>query len=111
MTLTLKIYTDETLTEVERVVNVDKLKIPYRAAMLIIGSLKNIDIKNNYDLFGALINCIDEIDPIIKATFGISDNELERVDVTELGAVGMELYKWAIGKVQNLQGGGIQKNA
>lgn len=110
MNLTLNIYTDETLATVERAVTVDQLKIPYRAAMLIIGSLKSANLNNQDDLFSVLLDCVDEIDPIIKATFGITDDELARVNITELGAVGMELYKWGIDKVKNMKGSN-QKNA
>lgn len=111
MNLTLNIYTDESLSTVEKAVSVDQLKIPYRAAMLIIGSLKNANLNNQDDLFNVLLDCIDEIDPIIKATFGITEDELARVNVTELGAVAMELYQWGIDKVKNMKGGSNQKNA
>ena len=110
MTLSLKIYTDETLTTVEKVASVDQLKIPYRAAMLIIGSMKNANLNNQDDLFTVFLDCVDELEPIIKATFGITDDELNRINVTELGAVAMELYKWGIDKVKNMKGSN-QKNA
>lgn len=110
--LSLNVYTDETLQKIRETKTVDSLKIPYRAAMLIIGSLKGTDLKNEEDLFNMFINCADELDPVIKATFGLTDNDLLCIDIVELIDVGRELYKWGIDKVNSLtKGEANQKNA
>ena len=110
MNLVLNIYTDETLTDVKRVAEADRLKIPYRVAMYIAQSLDKLDVKNDNDLLNFIGENIDKLDKIIKATFGVTDNELDCVDVAELGAVAMELYKWGIDKINSLKGG-QEKNA
>lgn len=110
MNLVLNIYTDETLTEVKRVAEADRLKIPYRVAMYIAQSLDKLDVKNDNDLLNFVGENIDKLDKIIKATFGVTDTELDCVDVSELGAVAMELYKWGIDKINSLKGG-QEKNA
>ena len=110
--LKLNVYTDETLMKIKETKSVDRLKIPYRAAMLIIGSLKGADLKNNEDLFELFINCADELDPVIKATFGLTDDDLLCVDAIEVIDVGRALYQWGIDKIKGLSNGEAdQKNA
>ena len=104
MKLVLNIYTDDTLREIKRVAEADQLKVPYRVAMYIGQSLDNLDLKNEDDIFKFVTGSLDKIDKIIKATFGVTDTELECVDVAELGAVAVELYKWGIGKLNSLKG-------
>ena len=104
MNLVLNIYTDDTLTEIKRVAEADRLKIPYRVAMYIGQSLDTLDLKNEDDIFNFVTGSMDKMDKVIKATFGVTDTELDCVDVAELGAVGVELYKWGIEKLQSLKG-------
>lgn len=110
MDLKLNIYTDDSLTEVKRVVEADRLKIPYRVAMYIGQSLETIDFRDENDIFKFVTNSLDKVDKIIKATFGVTDSELECIDIAELGAAAFELYKWGIGKLNGLRGNGT-KNA
>lgn len=104
MKLVLNIYTDDTLTEVKRVAEADRLKVPYRVAMYIGQSLDTVDLKNEDDIFKFVTGSLDKLDKIVKATFGVTDTELECVDVAELGAVAVELYKWGIDKINSLKG-------
>lgn len=105
MNLKLKVYTDDTLTEVKRVAEADGLRVPYRVAMYIGMSLETLDIKDNDSIFKFVTGNLDKLDKVIKATFGVSDTELDCVDVAELGAVGVELYKWGVEKLRSLKGG------
>ena len=105
MKLVLNIYTDDTLTEVKRVAEADRLKIPYRVAINVAQSIESLDIKNENDLVNFLGKNLDKVDKVIKATFGVTDTELECVDVTELGTVAMEIYKWGFEKINSLKGG------
>lgn len=104
MKLVLNIYTDDTLTELKRQAEADRLKIPYRVAMYIGQSLDSLDLKNENDILNFVSGNLDKLDKIIKATFGLTETELECVDVAELGAVGVEIYKWGIEKLQSLKG-------
>ena len=110
MTLKLNIYTDETLTHIDRVAQADKLKIPYRAAMQIIQSLDGLNIDNSEKIIGILTKNITQVDKIIKATFKISDSELDLINSGELINVCKQLYSWAIGKINNLKGENSSKN-
>ena len=104
MKLVLNIYTDDSLTEIKRKAEADRLRVPYRVAMYIAQSLDTVDLKNEDDILKFVTGSLDKLDKIIKATFGVSDIELECVDVAELGAVAVELYKWGIDKLNSLKG-------
>lgn len=105
MKLVLNVYTDDTLTEIKRVVEADKLRVPYRVALYVAQTLDTVNFKNEDELFKFIVNSLDKVDKIIKATFGVTETELECVDVMELGAVGVEIYKWAVDKISALNGG------
>ena len=109
MKLVLNIYTDENLNEVKRVVEADRLKIPYRVLTYIGESLQTVDLDNTNDLFNFVVFNIDKLDKVIKATFGVSETEMECIDVMELGNVALELYKWGVDKFKSL--GANSKNA
>lgn len=110
MRLALNIYTDDTLTEVKRTAEADKLKIPYRVAMYIVSSLDRVDINNENDILKLITSGTEQVDKIIKATFAVTDTELECVDASELVNVAIELYKWALEKFTSLKGSNA-KNA
>ena len=111
MKLVLNIYKDETLTEIKRVAEADKLKIPYRVAINIISSLEGLDIQSDNDLIKLLGGSAEKVDKIIKATFGVSELELDCIDAGELGTVIIELYKWAMDKLQSIKQGDNSKNS
>lgn len=104
MNYTLTIYSDDTYTEIERVVEVDELKIPYRVAMTIIGTLDDIDINDTDDLIKWLSGNVGLVDRVIKATFHVSDSELERIDAMEIIETVKDLYRWTINKVNDIHG-------
>ena len=104
MNLLLKIYTDETLTEVKRVAEADRLKIPYRVAIHLIESLDKVNLNSEADLINLVGSSASHVDKIVKATFGLSELELDYVDAGELGAVAVELYKWAMEKIKTIKG-------
>jgi hypothetical protein len=112
MKLILNVYKDDTLTELSRTVEAERVKIPYRVAIYVAKSLDGVSLKNEDDIFNFVINSLDKLDKIIKATFGLSESELECIDALELGNVGVEIYKWAIAKFKELKAqGDNSKNA
>ena len=111
MNLKLNIYTDESLTEIKRVVEADELKIPYRVSMNIINSLEGVSVTDNDALISFIGKSIDKLDKIIKATFGVTESELDCINATELVTVGVELYNWALGKMNKFNGGNSSKNS
>lgn len=102
MDLVLNIYTDDNLTEIKRTVEADRLKIPYRVAIFLIQSLDGVEIHSDDELLKFITTNIDKLDKIVKATFSISDSELECVDGGELISVLKALYQWGLDKVNGL---------
>lgn len=110
MSLTLNIYSDESMTEVKRVAEADKLKIPYRVATYIIQSLDTVDITNDTDLLKFVTSNVGMVDKILKATFALSDSELDCVDGAELVEVIKDLFSWGLAKINSLKSGNAEKN-
>lgn len=108
--LSLKIYTNDEFTEVKRIVETDELKIPYRVTKYVAEALQGNSVTNEDALYNFVINSMDKLDKIIKATFGVSELELEYIDTMELVDVGMEIFKWAKDKFAGLKGA-TSKNA
>lgn len=100
--LKLNIFTDETFTEIGRTIEVDKIKIPYRTAMYLVQSLDKLQSGTEHEIMEFCTNNTDKIDKIIKATFGVSEHELDLVDGMELIQVIKELYSWIKDKIQGL---------
>lgn len=104
MSLSLNIYKDDSLTEIKKVAEAEQVKIPYRVAVAIISSLEGVDIKNETDLINFITGSVDKVDKIIKATFGLSEADMECIDVADLVPVAMDLYKWAMDKIKGIKG-------
>lgn len=104
MSLVLNIYTNDELKEIKRVAEAERLKIPYRVAIYIIGALEDLDLDNDNDLIKLVSGSIDKLDKIIKATFKVSESELDCIDGAELVSVGVELFKWGMDKVKDIKG-------
>ena len=111
MELKIVVYTDDTLSVVKRVVEADRLKIPYRVTGYLMKSMENLSLDDKEGLFNFITGNTEVLDKIIKATFGVTDNELECIDTTELVSVGMEIYSWGIEKIKNMKQGNNSKNA
>lgn len=104
MKLTLKIYEDETLNNVKRVAEADRLKIPYRVSIYLIQCLDEVNFDDEMELLKFVTGNVEKLDKIVKATFGVSENELDCVDGGELMTMLKELYAWLMEKVKGLNG-------
>lgn len=104
MNFKLNVYEDESLSAVKRVAEADSVKIPYRVAMSLINSLDGVSMDDNASLLKVVTGNTEKLDKIIKATFGVSETELDCVDAGELGAVAVELYRWAMDKIKDIKG-------
>jgi len=108
--LKLTVYTDDCLREIKKTVEADRLKIPYRVALYVAQSLDETTFKDKDKIFNYITDNLDKVDKIVKATFGLSETEMECIDLMELGSVGTEIFKWAIEKINSLKGDN-EKNA
>lgn len=109
MNCKLTVYTDDTFTEIDRVVEADGLKIPYRTSMIIIKTLEDVDMQDSEDLTEWFMNNIELLDKIVKATFHVSNAELDCIDAIEMVAVAKELYQWTIEKIKGIRGDSSKK--
>ena len=110
MHLKLTIYTDDELREVKRIAEADELKIPHRVTGYLLKSMENLSVDDTEGMFNFIAGNMDLVDKIIKATFGVTELELDCINTTELVTVGMEIAKWVIDKVRNLKQGNYSKN-
>lgn len=110
MNLKLTVYTSDELREVKRVVEADELKIPYRVTGYLLQSMENLTLDDKEGMFNFIAGNTEILDKIIKATFGVSELELECINTTELVSVGMEIAKWVMDKVNGLKRGNNSKN-
>ena len=110
MNLVLNIYTDDELTEIKRVAEADRMKIPYRVSMYLIKSLEGIDVNNQNEILNFIGKSTDKLDKVIKATFKVSESELECIDTMDLVPIATELYNFAIEKIKGIKQGDNSKN-
>lgn len=100
--LKLNLYKDDSFTEIERTVEVDKIKIPYRTAVLIIGSLDQLKDGDEESILNFITHHTELMDKIVKATFGVGENDLDKIDIMELVTLIRELFTWAKGKMHEI---------
>lgn len=110
MHLVLNVYTDDSLTEVKRQAEAEELKIPYRVITYVAQAFDTVDFKNENEIFDFIIKSMDKVDKILKATFGLSELELECINAAELVPVVKEIFAWATGKINGLKNGDDSKN-
>lgn len=110
MLLKLNVYKDDTLAEVKRTVEADRLKIPYRVAVTVVEMLDDIDLDNRNQTVHFVAGNIDKVEKIIKATFGITDSEIECIDIIEMKDLAKEIVSWVMDKYSELNGGDDVKN-
>ena len=117
MELRLNIYKDESFTEIKRTCSVDRLRVPYRVAMYVAQMLDKVeDLTDEKQVMKLIASSGDYLTKVVKATFGVSETELECVDIGEMYDVGMELYRYAVERFKSLTGsqdpntGGPEKN-
>lgn len=105
MELKLNVYADEAFSEVKRVCKADRVRIPYRVGIYVAQTLDQVDdITDEKQILKIVTGSTDQITKVIKATFKVSESELECVDIGEMYDVAMELYRYAIEKFQSLKG-------
>ena len=98
----LKIYTDETMTEIREVKTCSRIKIPYRVGQYVINLISNMDLKDNDKVLHAVLDSEKQITAVVQATFGLKDEDLEYVDLMELGDVAKEIVGYVVQKMADM---------
>ena len=103
----LRIYNDEFLGTVQEERVVDELKIPYRTADAVLDALSDIDLEkvDEYKILSVALKNKHHITTIVRATFGLSEEELGRVNILEMGALAKEIIRYVMGQVAQLNQG------
>lgn len=104
--LELKIYTDEFLTEVQEIRKVDGLRVPYRTADAVMDMLAELDFQNidEYKVINLVLKNKQHITTVVRATFGLTEDELTRVDIMEMYGLAKEAVRYVMGQIATMGG-------
>ena len=111
--LKLKIYKDEFLTDVQEIRTVEAMKIPYRTADAVLDMLADIDFKNvdEYKVISLVLKNKQHVTTVVRATFGLSEEELGRINILDLRALAKEIAQYVLAQMAELGGGETDPNA
>lgn len=100
----LTIYTDESMSAVREVREVARMKIPYRTGQHVINMLENLDLENmsGEAVLGMVLKNEYHLTRVVRATFGLAEEDLECVDVVELGDLAREIVSYVVQKMADL---------
>lgn len=100
----LTIYTDESMTAVREVREVPRMKIPYRTGDAVTDMLADLDLDKMSEtaIFGMVLKNKHHITAVVRATFGLSEEDLAYIDLMELGDVAKEIIAHVIGELAKL---------
>jgi hypothetical protein len=98
----LTLYTDASFCEVREVREVPRIKIPYRVGQYVVKMIQELDLTNTDQIFQAALGAEDHVTAVVRATFGLSDEDLDCVDLMELSDLAKEVVGFVLGKMAEL---------
>ncbi len=100
----LTIYTDGSMTQAREVREVPRMKIPYRTATAVLNMLAGLDLENMNEMaiLGMVLNNEKHITAVVRATFGLAEEDLEYIDVVEMGDLAKEIVAYVVQKMADL---------
>jgi hypothetical protein len=98
----LNIYTDASFCEVREVREVPRIKIPYRVGQYVVKMIQDLDLKNKDKVFSTVLGAEDQVTMVVRATFGLTDEDLDCVDLMELADLAKEIFNFVLGKMSEL---------
>ena len=100
----LNIYADESLAEVREVREVPRMKIPYKTADAVLDMLSDLDLENmdEQKVLSLVLKNKNHLTTIVRATFGLSDDDLAFVDIMELGDLARDIIRFVVQKMAEL---------
>lgn len=109
----LKIYTDESLTQVREEREVPRMKIPYRTADAVLDMLGDLDFENldEYKVLNLVLKNKNHLTTIVRATFALSEDDLACIDLLELSDLAREIIRFVVEKMAELGLGESDPNA
>lgn len=109
----LKIYTDESLVTLREEREVPRMRIPYRTADAVLDMLADIDFHNvdEYKIINLVLKNKKHLTAVVRATFGLSEEDLACIDLMELGDLAKEIVAFVMEKMAELGVGEPDPNA
>lgn len=109
----LKIYTDESLAQVREEREVPRMKIPYRTADAVLDMLTDLDFDNldEHMVLKMVLKNKKHLTTIVRATFGLSEEDLGCVDLLDLGDLARDIIRYVVEKMAELGLGESDPNA
>lgn len=98
----LKIYTDDTFTEVREEREVERMKIPYRVSQHVVNILSSVDLDNDKEVLSKVLESEAQITAVVRATFGLTDEDLDGVDTMDLADLAKEIIGFVANKMAEL---------
>ena len=104
-TLKLTIYTDDTYTAEREVRTAEKMKIPYRVGQYVIKAVAGLDLNDDKAVLAKLLESEEQITAVVRATFGLTDEDLDHVDLLELSELAGQIIDFVLSKINDLGAG------
>lgn len=98
----LNIYTDETFTEVREVREVERMRIPYRVGQHVVKIIQTVDLKDDQAVLHKVLESEEQVTAVVRATFGLTDEDLAGVDMMELADLAREIIGFVVNKMAEL---------
>lgn len=98
----LKIYTDETFTEVREERVADRMRIPYRVGQYVVNAISTVNVNDDQAVLGKVLESEEQITAVVRATFGLTDEDLDGVDMMELADLAKEIIGFVVNKMAEL---------
>lgn len=98
----LTIFADESFTEVREVRERDRMKIPYRVGEYVVAAISEVDLNNDEQIIKKVLDSAEQITAVVRATFGLTDEDLDHVDMMELADLGREIIGYVVQKMADM---------
>lgn len=98
----LNIYTNEQFTDIRETRERDKIKIPFRVAQYVLNTLAAMDFKDDDEVLHAVLTSEEQLTAVVRATFGLAEDDLDFIDAMELYEVGQQIVAYVIEKMAAL---------
>lgn len=102
----LNIYTDDTYTTIKETRQRDKIKIPYRVGQYVLEAIRTVDLESDQEILDCLLDSEEQITKVVRATFGLVDEDLDHVDAMELAELVQQIMAFVVQKMGKLGAGG-----
>ena len=109
----LKIYTDESLSQVREEREVPRMKVPYRTADAVLDMLSDLDFENldEYKVLNLVLKNKKHLTTVVRATFNLTEDDLACIDLLDLSDLAKDIIRFVMEKMAELGVGESDPNA